>query len=181
MKRIFILLLTAVLCLAGCAKQAPTGPTGYTAPTLPEFDKTQGPEQHLQAVFDGLKGKSFTASCGADWQDTLTLTPCDTDTLRQRIPNEHLVSDFCQRSMMVVPSNDGTFTYQLTGLTVEDACALICDRSLTESEQAALSPYSETGADLSISTDSNQIFRKLQLTITLDQSTWVLVIVIDTK
>ena len=180
MKRILILILTAILCLAGCTKNVPAGPTnGYTAPTLPEFDKTQPPDHHLQAVFDGLKGKSFTASCGSGWQNELTLTPCDTAALRQLIPNENLVADFCQKSIMMVPSNDGTFSYQLTRMTVEEACALLCNRPLTEEETTTLSTYTEAIAELKISTDENHIFRELKLTVTLDQTPWILQIAIE--
>ena len=179
MKQFLLILFAAVLCLSGCKNQAPVQPTeGYTAPTLPEFDKTQGPDVHLQAVFDGLRGQSFQASWGSGWREDLTLVPCDTDTLRKLIPNEALVEDFCQRSMIVVPSNDGTFSYQLTGLTVEEACSLICGRSLTEAEQATLSAYTDSQAELTINTDSNRIFRELLLTVTLDQSTWLLQITI---
>ena len=176
----FLILILAILCLAGCAKKAPLQPTeGYTAPTLPEFDETQGPQQHLQAIFDGLRGTAFTASWGKGWEDTLSMAPCDPDMLKQVIPNENLVSDFCQQSMMVVPSNDGTFSYQRTELTMEEACGLICGRSLTEEEQSAISGYSDAIADLTITTDADEIFNSLQLTVTLDQTKWNLQIHID--
>ena len=182
MKRIFLSILIVTLCLTGCVKNSPAPPTqGYTAPTLPEFDKNQGPEAHLQAIFDGLRGKAFTAAWGSGWENEPELTPCDTDTLRQLLPNENLVADFCRESMMVEPSNDGTFSYRRMELTVEEACALLCGRTLTQEEQTALSAYSETMADLTISTDGDQLFKSLRLTVTLDNTQWHLQITITRK
>ena len=182
MKRILILILTAVLCLTGCANNVPTQPTdGYTAPTLPQFDQSQSPEYHLQSIFDALKGKTFTIHHGADWEKDLNMTPCDTKTLRQLIPNDNLAADFCKKSMMVVPSNDGSFSYQLTDLSVEEACALICARPLTEAEQSTLSGYTDAAADLTISTDTDRVFQELKLTVTLNQTPWTLRITITVQ
>jgi hypothetical protein len=46
-------------------------------------------------------------------------------TLRALIPNENLLGDLCKQSLIVSPSNDGSFRYQLTQLTLEELYTLV--------------------------------------------------------
>ena len=45
--------------------------------------------------------------------------------LRQQIPNENLFEDMCGKSLIVSPSNDGSFQYQLNRLPLRDLYVLV--------------------------------------------------------
>lgn len=183
MKRLLILVAAAMLVLTACDEQAaPAAPT-YTAPTLPSFDETLTPEQHLSAATERLQGLDrFTVSYGSGWQEELILTTGSGEeaytALRQLVPNEDLIDQFCAMGMMVSPSNDGTFLYQSGTLTLEEVCQLVCGRSLTEKEQTAAAAYPEVEATVRIGVDADRIFQSLQVDIPLDEATWTLQITI---
>lgn len=177
MKRLLVLALALALALGlcGCGKEQsiPTE-SSHTEPTLPDFNQSLSPEQHLQAAIEALEDVPFTAVCGSGWHEDITLTAGDEDTLRQLIPNRGFLSDFCAMGMMVVPSNDGTFRYEVTMLSVGEVCRLVCGRDLTPEEEATLSGYTDAMGSVAIYLDEDRAFQALEVDVTLDDSLWTL-------
>ncbi len=182
-KRLIVFIAVLTVALAGCRTQsaAPTEPT-YTIPTLPNFDETLTPRDHLEAAISSLKDRGdFTVQYGSGWKDSLSLSTGGGNAfpeLRKLIPNEDFVKDFCGMGMMVVPSNDGTFRYEVTGLTLDEVCQLICGRDLTAEEQSIVSAYSQIDCSVEIGVDEERIFQSLRMDIQLDSSLWTLQILI---
>ena len=182
-KRLFILMMVLLFALAGCGAQhsTPSKPES-TIPTLPDFDETLSPRGHLEAALGALKDSGdFTVQYGAGWEDSLTLSGGSKDAfpeLRKLIPNEDFLADFCDMRMMVVPSNDGTFRYEVTDLTLDQVCQLICGRDLTAEERSTASAYSQIDCSVEIGVDEERIFQSLRMDIQLDSSLWTLQILI---
>ena len=178
-KVIFILALAMALALSGCTEEVTVTAPTYTAPTLPDFDQSLSPEEHLFAAMDQLYAlDSFTVTYGSGWKDKLTLTTgSGEDTfaaLRELVPNEDFISHFSAGSMTVSPSNTGSFLYQSGSLTAEEVCKLICNRSLTEQELAALENYTEVTGQIRIGLDADRCFQLLEVDLTLGDAHWLL-------
>lgn len=142
MKLKYLPLLTVLILfsLTACTKQEPTGED--TTPTLPTFATHKTPWELLNEAIDNTKA---AASCTVRYGtvekqgDTTTENihsqtvtsehPFDTDTLYQDVPsfpaNEDFIADFCAMPLRVIPSNDGTFRYELPELTWDALWALM--------------------------------------------------------
>ncbi len=180
MKKLILLITAALTLFTGCADPAAVldVPT-YTAPTLPELDQSLSPDQLLTTAVGRLQTlDSFAVSYGSGWQKDLVLTNGTGETafanLRQLVPNEAFIEDFCAMGMVVSPSNDGSFCYQLPSLTLEQVCQLLCGRPLTEAELSTVSNYTEVVGAIRIDVDPIQIFQALEVDIALDDAHWFL-------
>ena len=142
MKLKYLPLLTVLILfsLTACTKQEPTGED--TTPTLPTFATHKTPWELLNEAIENTKA---AASCTVRYGtvekqgDTTTENihsqtvtsehPFDTDTLYQDVPsfpaNEDFIADFCAMPLRVIPSNDGTFRYELSELSWDEFCSLM--------------------------------------------------------
>lgn len=179
--RYLLLVLTLMLCFTGCQEELPQDPT-YPEPTLPSFDESIAPKNHLQTAMDALKGKEYSASWGYGMEQPLKLTSTDNmDDLRKLVPNPDFLSQFNNMRMMIVPSNTGTFSYQVLELTPEALCQLLCGRDLTVEEQQTLAAYPDAMGTVALDVDENGVFCGLRVELPLSEATWILKIQITLK
>ncbi len=173
--QIFLLTMVLLVCLNGCQDKTPQ-PTEPTEPTLPTFDDTATPKDQLQSAFDKLKGKKTTVSYGMGLEEPKLTATQDMEEIRDLVPNEDFLEDFCNLGLMAIPSNKGTFCYQVTNLTPEQICQLLCDRSLTAEEQQELTDYPDAMGTIGIYVDAEGVFQSLKVDISLTDSNWILIL-----
>ena len=173
--RILLLTMVLLVCLNGCKVESPQH-TEPTEPTLPTFDNTTTPKEQLQSAIDKLKGKKITVSYGMGLDEPQPTTTQDLAVLQELVSNEDFLEDFCNLGLMAIPSNKGTFCYQVTNLTPEQICQLLCDRSLTAEEQQKLSNYPDAMGTVGIYVDAEGVFQSLKVDVPLTDSNWMLII-----
>ena len=126
MKKYILLLFVLVFLFTACGKESVEEPPVYTAPTLPSFDTNLSPEEKLAESVNALKSaESFQMTFGTG-DDTQTL-PNSTEAIAQAkalIPNENFLTDLCREKITLSPSNIGSFTVSLSGLSAADFTAL---------------------------------------------------------
>ena len=126
MKKYILLLFAFAFLLAGCGKEPVEEPPVYTAPTLPSFDTNLSPEEKLAESVNALRSaESFQMTFGTG-DDTKTL-PNSAEAIAQAkalVPNEHFLTDLCREKITLSPSNTGSFTVSLSGLSAADFTAL---------------------------------------------------------
>ena len=138
--RILTSCLLALLLLAACSRQLP--PTQDTEPTLPSFSQEKTPLELLtEAVEKSKNTPSATVRYGTvthqgeqkqeqiHAQSVSADCPLNLDAIRADLPdfptNENCLADFCAGRIRVIPSNDGTFRYELPELTWDALWALM--------------------------------------------------------
>ena len=126
MKKHSLLLLLLGVFFAGCGKEPVDEPPAYTAPTLPSFDTQISPEEKLAEAIDALKdADSFQMTFGTG--DAIQTLPNSADAIAQAtalIPNTNFLADLCRERITLSPSNTGSFTISLNGLTGDEFSAL---------------------------------------------------------
>lgn len=126
MKKYILLLLLLGVFFTGCGKDPVDEPLAYTAPTLPSFDTQTSPEEKLAEAIDALKAAdSFQMTFGTG--DVIQTLPNSADAIAQAtalIPNTNFLTDLCREKITLSPSNTGSFTLSLNGLTGDDFSAL---------------------------------------------------------
>ena len=184
-----ILPLAAALLLTGCARPHYSSPTVEQIEefqTLPTFQYHETPQQKMEAALQKVE-RPFTLMYGTRWEaeDLTTLqVQADTDltAARQLFPNDNFLADFCALGPVAIPSNTGSYSYQLNSLTMEEACRLITGRAPTEEELAAASVYERIDGYATITVDPQGRFRELSVELDLyggERTTYQRVIAIN--
>ena len=170
-----ILPLTAALLLTGCARPRynpqPTVEQIEDFQTLPTFQYNETPQQKLEAALHKVE-RPFTLIYGTRWEaEDLTALEVDAQTdltpVKSLFPNGNCVADFCALGPVAIPSNTGSYSYQLNSLTLEEACRLITGRAPTEEELAAASVYERIEGYATITVDPQGRFRELSVELDL--------------
>ena len=178
-KRILMALLWTFLVLPLAACSETPEPVKDNFPTLPDFQQEQTPLEQLTSAIDAARN---AGSCTVEYgtvraagestqEDTYTRSvsadqPFDRSVLYAQVPlfpnNEGFLEDFCNRSIRVIPSNTGTFRYQLDGLSWDEAKKLLYSSECEEDF---------SGAVCSVSIDIDPDGRLSRIQIDLDTET----------
>ena len=136
-----------LLTLAACRSQYEE-PTEPDVPTLPSFSLEQTPAQKLaDAIGKTGTEESYDIRWGirttlgtdsredADTQTVSAQCPPDWDEICAKVPDLSLwdafLEGFCNRSLLIIPSNTGNLRYELQELSWEDAQVLLYGQERT--------------------------------------------------
>ena len=174
-KKLFSLLLAALMLLALTGCQTESNDIEDTYPTLPSVQIEKTPLQQLEDAFAAASGDVCSIQYGTLRQtgdktdeDIHSQTLSDAQSFDRSAlyaavadfpDNADFLRDFCDQRIQVIPSNTGIIRYQLTNLTWEEACPLLYD-------QPCESAYDQTLCGITIQLDGQGRFSRLEIVFT---------------
>lgn len=174
--RLLLIAVLMIFSLAACTQKSAENTSIY--PTPPSLPQEKTPLELLTAAIDKTKA---AVSCTIQY-GTVTKTGDEAaedihsqnvtleqafsmDALYQALPdfptNANLLTDFCSMPLRAIPSNDGTFRYELSALTPEQLSVLMYGEG---AEFPEYGEYSQVICTAAIEVNANGCFSRLEFT-----------------